>query len=190
MDWQLSRYLILRREEELHIPGDFTVREEDKPRGKWWDLALWLSCLLPGSVWVCSPSVRPQFKAGFPVSDILSLILFDLLASISLILYYIVLSCILISYLVKLSFLLRSLLLFCFWTELPFPFHSPFPFPFLAWRACCPLLRAQTDLDNFMTIIFLQTLSFIKRLRLVLGVGGGKRYFLLLILRIQISTEK
>lgn len=29
----LTRYLVLRREEQLHIPGDFTLREEDKTGG-------------------------------------------------------------------------------------------------------------------------------------------------------------
>jgi len=27
MDWQPSRYLLLKKEEELHIPEDLTVRE-------------------------------------------------------------------------------------------------------------------------------------------------------------------
>ena len=63
-----------------------------------------LSRSLPGSVWVCSPAMHLQFQVGLSVSDTLSLILFDLLASISIRLHYTVLSCILISYLLILRF--------------------------------------------------------------------------------------
>ena len=51
-----------------------------------------LSRSLPGSVWVCLPAVHLQFKVGLSVSEAVSLILFDLLASVPIILYYIVLS--------------------------------------------------------------------------------------------------
>ena len=161
MDWQLSGYLALWKEDLLHTLEDFVFREEVTGS---------LSLSLPGSVWVCSPAMRLQFKVRLSVSDARSLILFDLLASIPIILYYIVLSCILISYLVKLSFLLRSLLLFwtcfsfcfVFWAQLPSPYPPPFPF-FLfvffwggegeGWWACRPAApsHTQVDLDNSVT---------------------------------------
>ena len=155
MDWRLSGYLALWRE-ELHTSEDFAFREEDKlQERKSQDFFL----SLPGSVWVCSPAMHLQFKVRLSVSDARSLILFDLLASIPIILYYMVLSCIFISYLVKLSFLLRSLLLFwicfsfcfVFWAQLPSPYPPPFPFFLFVFfwgggggglvglQACCPV---------------------------------------------------
>ena len=146
MDWQLSGYLALWKEDLLHTLEDFVFREEVTGS---------LSLSLPGSVWVCSPAMRLQFKVRLSVSDARSLILFDLLASIPIILYYMVLSCIFISYLVKLSFLLRSLLLFCFWAHLSSPYPPPFPFPFLGpgdLRACCPQSQVHIDLDSSVTL--------------------------------------
>jgi len=68
------------------------VKEEDKPRKEvTGSCSLALSRLLPGSAWVCSPALHLQFKVGLLVSEALSLILFDLLASVSIRLYYIVL---------------------------------------------------------------------------------------------------
>ena len=81
--------------------------------------SLW--CVLPSHL-AFSITVRPL------VLDILSLILFDLLASIPIMLYYIVLSCIPIPYLVYQLFSLSSLLLFCFQAHLHnFFLFSPFP---------------------------------------------------------------
>ena len=95
MYWQLSGYLVLRREEELHIPGDFTVREEDKP----WEQVMGsrsrtqaLSRSLPGGVWVCSPAMCLQFKVGLLGSKALSYFIWF----ISLNFNYIALYCIIL----------------------------------------------------------------------------------------------
>ena len=76
------------------------VREEDMSREE-----VTGSCSLAGAlslaawqrVWVCFQAMHLQFKVDLLVLETLSLILFDLLASISIRLYYIVLSCIPIS---------------------------------------------------------------------------------------------
>ena len=125
------------------------VREEDKP---WEEVtgsrSLALSCSLSGSVWVCSPAACLQFKVGLLVSDTLSLILFDLLASVSIILYYILLSCISISYLVKLNFPPQIIAADVFLGPNPNSLLFPFSLPILepgCLRACYPV---GTDLSR------------------------------------------
>lgn len=71
MDWQISRYLVL-KEEQPHITGDLMVREEgtsqmsrDLTLGQ--ELALSLTAWQ--SAWVCFQAMCFQFKVGFSVLE-------------------------------------------------------------------------------------------------------------------------
>ena len=90
MDWQPSRYPLLKREEELHIPEDLTVREgrygmEVMGSVSFGPLSLWQPDRGVGVL----PSHAPSFKWAFWFRK-LSLILLDLLPLISIRLYHIV----------------------------------------------------------------------------------------------------
>ena len=93
MDWQLSGYMVLRREEELHIPVRCTFRKEDKPREEVTGSGS-LALSHSGSVWVCSPAMHLQFKVGLSVLDTLSYFIWF----ISLNFNYIVLYCVVLHF--------------------------------------------------------------------------------------------
>jgi len=94
MDWQLSRYLILKREEEeLCIPEDLMVGEGryvmEVTGSKSRDLSLGLSLTARQRGGYAS-KLCAFIQVGLLVSETLSLILFGLLDTISIKLYYIV----------------------------------------------------------------------------------------------------
>jgi len=153
VDWQLSGYLVLRREEELRIPEDFVFRGEDTSGEEVMGLALSLTA------W---QRVLPSHAAsGFRFRELSLWLWFISLNSNYIVLYCVILhSDIIFS---KIMFPPSSLLLFChilfFLMGGPTSISMPSPSFLLLFlgpaglQACCILSRTQTDLDISMAEI-------------------------------------